>query len=669
MPKLSRLDLHENQLGGPLPNHVSGLLDLTALLLQSNFLNGTLPSWLFTLPSLVELIIVGNQFIGEIGEFKSNSLQILVMGDNKLHGHIPRSISRLVNLTYLDLSLNNLSIMLELEMFSKLINLQDLDFSYNHVSINITNNVIDFMPMLQSLSLCSCNISEFPIFLRMTPNLLILDLSNNKISGHVPKWLGDAALDSLSYLNLSHNFLTRIDEIPGKNIFSVDLHDNLLQRPFPTLRSPSLEYLWISNNNFTGEIPSLTCRATSLDVLDLSHNKFSGMIPKCLMYFSVSLSVLNLRMNKLHGTIPTSFSKRNKLRNLNLNGNQLEGPLPQSLVNCRELEILDVGNNKINDTFPYWLESLPNLQVFVIRSNRFHGHIGKPTTKSPFPSLRILDLSNNEFSGLLPKKYFKYLKATMNVNPGEVGLKYMGEAYYQDSLMVTMKGMYIELVRILTIFTTIDLSNNSFKGEMPEIIGKLKSLKGLNFSHNNLTGYIPQSLGNLANLEWLDLSSNELIGDIPISLVNLTSLAVLNLSHNQLTGSIPSGNQFNTFNNDSYIGNLGLCGFPLSRTCKHEAMQPPGPPPSTLQHKDNLQLKHILGLKNGFGWKAVSIGYGCGGIFGMFMGYLLLKIGRPKWLVRMIELEQRIMLRRLKNNVCNHGGRRNLLKQFVHNFC
>jgi Leucine-rich repeat (LRR) protein len=89
MPKLSRLDLHENQLVGPLPNRVSGLLDLNSLLLQNNLLNGTMPSWLFTLPSLAELIIVGNQFIGEIGEFKSNSLQIIVMGDNKLHGPLP----------------------------------------------------------------------------------------------------------------------------------------------------------------------------------------------------------------------------------------------------------------------------------------------------------------------------------------------------------------------------------------------------------------------------------------------------------------------------------------------------------------------------------------------------------------------------------------------------
>ena len=246
MPKVSHLDLHENQLVGPLPNRVSGLLDLNSLFLQNNLLNGTLPSWLFTLPSLVKLIMADNQFIGEIGEFKSNSLQIIVMGDNKLHGPLPRSISRLVNLTYLDLSLNNLSIMLELEIFSKLINLQDLDFSYNNVSFNINNNITKILPMLQSLSLRSSNISEFPTFLRTTPKLLILDLSDNKVCGQDPIWLGDVARDSLSFLNLSHNFLTSIDEIPWKNIISVDLHDNLLQGPFPALRAPSLEYLWIS---------------------------------------------------------------------------------------------------------------------------------------------------------------------------------------------------------------------------------------------------------------------------------------------------------------------------------------------------------------------------------------------------------------------------------------
>ncbi|KAF3954476.1 hypothetical protein CMV_020180 [Castanea mollissima] len=576
LPNLSTLYLVNNQLVGPLPNHVSGL-NLILLSLSSNFLNGTLPSWLFNMPSLESLDLYGNQFVSEIGEFKYNSLKFLDFGYNKLHGSIPRSVSRLVNLTTLYLSSNNLSIMLGSEMFSKLKNLQILDLSNNSVSIN--NNATYALPNLQNLNLAYSNINEFPIFLRLTTDLQYLDLSNNRIYGRVPRWLGDVGKNSLYYVNLCNN---------------------LLQGPFPILNSSNLQFIFFSNNNLMGEIPSFICDAIYLRVLDLSHNNLSGRIPKCLVN-SIALSVLDLQMNSLHGTIPAIFSKGNNFRNINLNGNQLEGSLPQSLVNCTNLEVLDLGNNKINGAFPYWLGSLKKLQVLVIRSNRFQGNIGNPKTKFPFSNLRIIDISNNQFNGPLPITYFEYLKAMMNVNESGVASKYMGENYYQDSLNIMMKGRYIEMKRVLTILTSIDFSNNSFGGEMPKIIGRLKSLKGLNFSYNNLIGYIPSSIRNLTNLEWLDLSFNKLSGEIPSQLTDLTSLAILKLSHNQLTGHIPSGKQFNTFNNDSYTENLGLCGFPLSRTCgNHKAKQPP---PPTLQQDENLEHE------NGFGWQAVSIGY------------------------------------------------------------
>ena len=96
------------------------------------------------------------------------------------------------------------------------------------------------------------------------------------------------------------------------------------------------------------------------------------------------------------------------------------------------------------------------------------------------------------------------------------------------------------------------------------------------------------------------------------------------------------------FDNDSYAENLDLCGFSLSRTCN--SLEVKKPPPLTLQQGDNLESE------NGFGWQAVSMGYGCGVIFGMLMGYLTFKIGKPQWIVRMVKLEQNIMLRRLKKN-------------------
>ncbi|KAK4781493.1 hypothetical protein SAY86_015595 [Trapa natans] len=67
----------------------------------------------------------------------------------------------------------------------------------------------------------------------------------------------------------------------------------------------------------------------------------------------------------------------------------------------------------------------------------------------------------------------------------------------------------------------------------------------------------------MRNLESLDLSVNQLSGSIPQSLSQLSFLSYLNLSFNHLSGRIP-GPQLSTFKGDSYSGNNGLCGTPLS---------------------------------------------------------------------------------------------------------
>ncbi|RHN57979.1 putative non-specific serine/threonine protein kinase [Medicago truncatula] len=145
-------------------------------------------------------------------------------------------------------------------------------------------------------------------------------------------------------------------------------------------------------------------------------------------------------------------------------------------------------------------------------------------------------------------------------------LDIVGQQYYDYGNLAT-KGNKTPLVKIPKIFASIDFSRNKFDGEIPDVIGELHDLKGLNLSYNKLTGHIPQSMGNLINLESLDLSSNMLTGRIPVKLTNLDFLEVLDLSNNHLVGEIPQGKQFNTFTNDSYEGNLGLCGFPLSKNC------------------------------------------------------------------------------------------------------
>ena len=144
----------------------------------------------------------------------------------------------------------------------------------------------------------------------------------------------------------------------------------------------------------------------------------------------------------------------------------------------------------------------------------------------------------------------------------------MSELYYQDAVTVTSQGQEMELVKVLTLFTSIDFSCNNFQGDIPEDIGDLKLLYVLNLSGNGFTGQIPSSLGQLRQLESLDLSLNKLSGEIPAQLSSLNFLSVLNLSFNGLVGRIPTGNQLQTFSENSFAGNRGLCGFPLNVSCE-----------------------------------------------------------------------------------------------------
>ncbi|GKV33205.1 hypothetical protein SLEP1_g41740 [Rubroshorea leprosula] len=636
--KLTYLRLDANNLGGEIPASIFNLTHLTFLSLSSNKLLGCVPSWLFSLPSLSYLDLQNNCLTGPIDHIAipNLNLQIVCLSNNEISGSIPSSFFDLVHLTIVDLSSNNLTGTITPDMLSKLVDLEDLDLSNNSL-LSLSNNGTavnySFLPSLRSLKFSSCNIHKFPSFLRKAKKLQELDISKNKISGQIHKWEIEGM--SLDRLDLSYNFLTGIDSFGFGNLEIVDLRSNLLQGSLPILSTTwdSMQRLFISRNNLTGEIPSSYCNFTSLIDLVLANNRLGGKIPECLGNLSY-LNILDLRMNKFHGRIPNLLVNNSLLSTLNLNGNQLEGILPRSLVDCSKLEILDVGNNKLNDTFPHWLGVLPLLKVLILRSNRFHGAINNSMPSFYFLQLRIIDVAQNDFMGLLPSNYFKILKGMREVVPAnKVKLEYFGSAYYMDSVKVVMKGFEVELVRILKIFTTIDFSCNQFHGLIPDELGELNSLLLLNLSHNSLDGQIPSSLGKLAELESLDLSSNKLEGKIPEQLTKLTFLSVLNLSHNELVGHIPEGKQFNTFSNDSYIGNSRLCGFPLTKKCEE-----PRPPSSQFDEEDDSTTV--------FEWKFALAGYGCGLVLGLSLGYIAFTTGKPWWVVKKVEKYQQKLVER-----------------------
>ncbi|KAF2314425.1 hypothetical protein GH714_026292 [Hevea brasiliensis] len=150
----------------------------------------------------------------------------------------------------------------------------------------------------------------------------------------------------------------------------------------------------------------------------------------------------------------------------NFNDKKFQGRIPKSITKCRHLELLDLGNNRIEDTFPSVLGTLPKLRVLILRVNKLHGSMQSPSTKLSFTKLRILDISNNVLNGNLPSKFFMNLKAMIDVDR-DMEYMMMKYYYYDYSARMTWKGFEIELVKILTTITIIDLSGNKFTGKIP----------------------------------------------------------------------------------------------------------------------------------------------------------------------------------------------------------
>uniref|UniRef100_A0A2N9FIW3 Leucine-rich repeat-containing N-terminal plant-type domain-containing protein n=1 Tax=Fagus sylvatica TaxID=28930 RepID=A0A2N9FIW3_FAGSY len=607
---LERIHLDDNYLTGELPLEIGNLQNLMEITLANNSLTGTIPNAIFNISTIEVISLYLNYFSGQlplsIGHWLPN-LKELYLWENELQGIIPNSISNASKLTQLDLGANYFSGSIP----NTLGNLRHLE------TLNLGNNYLTREASILELSFLSS--------LTNCKNLKTIVLAYNPLNGTLPNSIGNLSTSLEEFLAFNCNIKGIIPVGIGNlsNMMALHLEDNELAGPIPSTVGGmrNLRGLFLQHNNLTGRIPPMICKVNSLQVLHLSNNDLIGQIPQCLGNFSSSLLILNMRSNSFQGILPETFIKGSSLRTLDVSLNQIEGKIPRSLVKCRLLEVLNLGNNNMNDIFPFWLESLPELKILILRANGFQGPIWDSHTNFGFSKLHVIDLSHNNFSGRLPSEYFKTWNAMLMVH-GKINSKpeYMHTGYYEDSITVMNKGLEMELVKILTIFIAIDLSNNRFCGEIPNTMGNLKELIVLNLSRNSFTGPIPSSFGNLTELQSLDLSQNKFLGEIPQQLISLTFLEYLNLSQNQLLGPIPQGGQFWTFESSSFEGNLGLCGSPLLKKCEN-----------------NETLTSISSHESSFGeefnWKVVVIGYACGLVIGLLIGHVVIS-RRLDWFMR-----------------------------------
>ncbi|KAM7477956.1 hypothetical protein LguiA_026169 [Lonicera macranthoides] len=633
LSQLTMLSLSDNKLDGGDMFWLGKLTKLTTLDLHFAHLSGEIPSSFANLTQVVEIDLSNNQLAGEIPSWITNMTQAIsiYLSSNQFQGQIPSSFSQLKHLDSLSLAYNKLSGTVEAGIFLGMKNLTWLQLGENHITLLNNNKTNDTLPRFRILFLENCNITEFPHFLRFQDELEALSLTDNKIHGKIPEWVSNMSKETLGLIDFRGNMLEGFEQLPEVlpwvNLGILDLTNNMLRGPLPV---PSLKiFIYrVSSNFLTGEISSSFCGMSDVLTLDLSNNNMRGTIPPCLGNLS-SLLVLDLKGNKFSGSILQTYKEGNNLRMIDLSQNLLEGQIPRSLVNCINLEILDLGDNQIEDTFPFWLGALPRLRILVLRSNRFNGAVKGPIINQDFPELRIIDLSNNGFIGNLPLGWnamktadvdqVAYLKANTTILMQELEW----DLGFDYTMTITTKSVKTNYEKILNVFIAVDLSSNKFKGEIPYSIGSLKGLQSLNLSNNDLIGPIPPSLGQLSRLESLDLSRNKLSGEIPTQLVLLNFLAVISLSFNNLSGPVPKGKQFDTFQNDSYVGNSALCGEPLSRRCGDRGKAPP----LTIKQGDDSEFP------SGVDWVVICLGLGSGLVVGLISGRIL-ATRKHEWFVQ-----------------------------------
>ncbi|XP_050368852.1 receptor-like protein EIX2 [Argentina anserina] len=301
----------------------------------------------------------------------------------------------------------------------------------------------------------------------------------------------------------------------------------------------NLYYLDLSGNYFYGlPIPDFFGNLTSLRYLNLSYDSFAGEIPPALG----SLTNLNFLDLNLAGEFHS--------KSLNwLNG------LPS-------LKYLDLGGVNLSSTGKSWLHDV-NMLPSLLELHLSNCHIGETSFHSPCPpstshpycwffnltNLKKLDASRNSF-GPIPIEFgnlksLEDLDLTNNSFQGQIP-KVIGTLCSLRILHISKNSFSGGLEEILNGFSnctkyrlqSLVLSRNKMEGELPTTLGMLENLKELNLQSNLFFGSIPESIGNLSSLETLDISENHMNESIPSSLGQLSQLVHLDLSENAWEGNL-----------------------------------------------------------------------------------------------------------------------------------
>ena len=440
--KVVALDLSRLELNGTIPDEIRFLDRLESLQMNNNAIHGTIPPVIGSISNLRQLNLERNAFTGEI----------------------PSDIGRMTSLTHIDLSHNFFNDTLD-DAFFKLAELRYVDLSFNRLSGRFARFAdLTFLSTLD-IRMNKFN-GTFPARMDILSELKVLNIDYNEISGTLPQHYSFVA--KFVEMTASNNLLTGMipSEVPP------ELHQQAIDEFLAG--DWKLEKLDISDNIFSGMIPSLLNIFPNVKHIDVKNNMFAGPVPT----FSRSqLEYLSVASNSLTGTISAFVAE--SLKHMDYSRNHMSGSLPSELGSLTQLEYLDLGNNPfLNGTLASELGALTNVQYIDISNCGLTGTL--PTSLQNLTKLVNLTFAGNGFTGPIPPDF-------QNLS----SLKHLA------------------------------LNNNSLSSAIPTTLGKLAQLERMDLSMNRLVGQIPDELTNLGRLVKLFVDHNLLTGDVPVAFCNM----------------------------------------------------------------------------------------------------------------------------------------------------
>eukprot|EP01040_Poterioochromonas_malhamensis_P004447 gene4447-4767_t len=394
-----------------------------------------------------------------------------------------------------------------------------------------------------SLTLSQFNLEgTLPNQWQQLPYLFNLDISINNLTGAVPKSL--TLLSNMSSINMARNRLN--GTIPQsflqnfQKMFFISFAYNALEGRLPNFpRINELQYFDVLHNKMYGKLPSSIVYLTSLRRLYLGNNLFTGHLTNITKL--TKLDRLSVNTNSFTGPFPEDFGNLVDLQYAYMHDNQLTGTMPSGISNCTKLFYWTFYVNNMGGSLPSSIQSLNKMQNLIFDENYFTSTL--PDVFYDWKSLRQLIVYANTFTGTLP--------------PSLATLSAVQVLLLQANLFTGSPAPAFN-ASVQTSLQSLDLSSNSFTGELPgEIFGP--SLISFTAFRTCFSGTLSTKICQATTLEILDLDgmtsgcssliwpaipsspkiSDSIHGGIPDCIWALPNITQLRLSGNGLTGTIP----------------------------------------------------------------------------------------------------------------------------------